>query len=695
MPLRPCLRVFIAALLALSVQASADSPAITQTSPNLRYYYPLAPRRDPEVIDADVCVYGGTSGGITAAIQAARMGRKAVLIEFGTHIGGLTTGGLSATDGGTAAGGIAREFYGRVGQTGFKPAVAEAAYRDMLNAAAVPVYTEHRLLSVKKEGGRLLELRCENGATFRAKMFIDCTYEGDLMAAAGVSYHVGRESNSEYGETLNGVHAPGAHNFTLPVDPYVIEGDPKSGLLWGITGEGTAEAGSGDRLAQAYNFRMFLARGGLAFPKPDHYDPQKYELLLRFVLLGGGTGFIPHAGDNNNNGGFSTDNIGRSYDWPDGPSRGEPTTPKDATYFKTLYEIREKIYRDHVDYQQGYVYFLAHDPRIPEAVRSGIAPWGLTPDSFQETGGWPHALYVREGRRMVGDYVMTEHHCRHQITADDSIGLGQYNMDSHNCQRVVVKDPKTGRAIVKNEGDVQVGIPGPYPVAYRAIVPKEAECANLLVPVCLSSTHIAFGSIRMEPVFMVLGQSAATAACLAMDANIPVQKVEYAKLKERLLADRQILAWTGPVSSPGVDPATLPGIVLDDVKAELTGEWAHGSIAGHIGPGYIHDGNANKGKMSARFTATLKTAGDYEVRFAYTANPNRAANVPVTVSGFAGGPRTVIVNEKLTPPLDKHFASLGTYHFDAGAKAAMEISNTGTEGHVIVDAAQWLPVDAK
>lgn len=689
----------LAFCLAMARVGRADDAPLT--SPNLRYYYPITPGEHPQTIDCDVCVYGGTSGGVTAAIQAARMGKKTVLLEFGTHIGGLTTGGLSATDGGSAAGGIAREFYNTVGQSGFKPAVAEQAFRDMLKTAGVGVYTEHRLIAVKKDGNRLTEVRCDNGDVFRGKMFVDTTYEGDLMAAAGVTYHVGREANSAYGETLDGVQKPGAHNFDKPVDPYVIPGDPRSGVLWGIQGQGLAPVGTGDNLVQAYNFRMYLEKDGLPFPKPREYDPKKYELLLRYIQAGGGPGVYPHKGDNNNQGGFSTDNIGRSYDWPDGTARGDLAVKKDEAYFKALYALREKIYQDHVDYQQGLVYFVAHDPRVPQAIRDKLAPWGLTKDSFKETGGFPHALYVREGRRMISDYVMTEHNCRHQTKADDSVGLAQYNMDSHNCQRVVLKDPKTGNVIVKNEGDVQVGVPGPYPVAYRAMVPKEAECANLLVPVCLSSTHIAFGSIRMEPVFMVLSQSAATAGCLALDAGVPVQKVDYAKLRERLLADKQMLDWTGKLRTTrpsargsGVDPSKLPGIALDDAQAELTGEWLTGSGAGRIGPGYHHDGNTDKGKCSAKFTAPIKEAGAYEVRFAYTPNGNRATNVPVTVSGATEDKKTTKVNEKIEPPVEGRWVSLGVFHFAAGSTATVAISNAGTDGFVVIDGVQLVPSPA-
>jgi len=512
----------------------------------LKYYYPLPAVNPPRVIEADVCVYGGTPGGVMAAIQAARMGKKAVLVEFGKHIGGLTSGGLSATDGGKSAGGISLEFYKAVGRAGFHPAAAEAQFRKMLTEAQVTTFLEHRLIQAKTEAGRIVEIKMENGNRFRAKIFIDATYEGDLLAVAGVSYHVGREANSVYNETHNGVsffRKPGGNQFRKPVDPYIVPGDSKSGLLPRISQEPLGAKGDGDGRLQAYNFRMFFEKDGLPFPKPAGYDPSQYALLLRYMAAGGPCGINIHPGDVNNDDGFSTDNIGANYDWPDGPGR-EVTKPVpvqrhvnlDQTgYLTKLYQLREKIYQEHITYQQGLCYFVANDPQVPEDVRGKMKAYGLTRKDFVETGGWPHQLYIREGRRMVSDYVMTEANCIGQEVPNDSIGLAEYTMDSHNVRRLVVN----GKAA--NEGDVQKGTPHPYPVSYRAIVPKANECINLLVPVVLSSSHIAYGSIRMEPVFMVLGQSAGTAAVMAIDNNRPVQKVDYQALRTRLLADKQCL----------------------------------------------------------------------------------------------------------------------------------------------------------
>lgn len=505
---------------------AGDLPDV-EGAPGLRYWYPLPPANPPKLVEADLIVYGASPAGVTAAIQIQRMGKKAVIAEFGKHVGGLTAGGLSATDVGNRAAiaGMADEFYAKVGMMrGFKPSAAEKAFRAMLTEAGVEILFEQRLMSVKKDGNRIVELVMENGNTFRGKIFLDASYEGDLMAMAKVSYTFGREANAQYGETINGVQFHKGHNFTAPVDPYVIEGDSKSGLLPLISTATPRKSGEGDTLLQAYNFRMFLtdAADRIPFPKPKNYDPKKYALLARYLKANPKAPVQLHNGDCNNEGAFSTDHIGANYGWPDGD-----------------YATREKIFQDHVNYQQGFMYFIGHDDSVPENIRAAVNKKGLTKGEFEESGNWPHQLYIREGRRMISDFVMTENVCMSKVLVSDSIGLGSYNMDSHNCERIVV-DGK-----VRNEGDVQIGPPRPYPISYRSIVPKEPECANLFVPVALSCTHIAYGSIRMEPVFMVLGQSAGTAAAMAIDENISVQKVDYAKLKERLIADKQKLAWTG------------------------------------------------------------------------------------------------------------------------------------------------------
>lgn len=641
-------------------------------SPSLRHYYPVPKAEPGKTIETDVCVYGGTPGGVMTAIQARRMGKSAVLVVFRKHVGGMTSGGLSAVDlgRGDSIAGIALEFLNRVGQKrGFRPSKAEETFRAMLDEAKVPVYYEHRLESVKKVGNKIASITMENGNTFVAKIFADATYEGDLFAKAGVSFHVGREANSVYQETLNGVQFKNEHNFVFPVDPYKIAGDSKSGLLWGISSADPGKTGDGDKKLQAYNFRMFLTNAAdrLPFPKPANYDRSKYELLLRYIKMKPPIPLQLHNGDSNNQGGFSTDHIGANYAWPEGD-----------------YATREKIFQDHVNYQQGLMWFWANDPEVPADFQKRVRDFGLTPGEFPETAGWPHEIYVREGRRMISDYVMTEQNCRSQRTVEDSVGLASYNMDSHNCQRVVID----GR--VRNEGDVQVGCPKPYPVSYKSIVPKESECANLFVPVCLSSSHIAYGSIRMEPVFMILGQASGTAAVMAIDDGVAVQKVPYAKLKEKLLADKQMLEWTGPGASSStqfsIDPKKLEGIVIDNAQAKLVGRWLQSSTVGpYVGTEYLHDDNKDQGKNSVTFTPNLPVAGVYDVLVIYSPNPNRASNVPVDVVS-AEGKKTVTMNQKRGGDWTKIF----TGRFDAGENGSVTIRTDGANGHVIADAVRFV-----
>ncbi|HEX2474358.1 MAG TPA: FAD-dependent oxidoreductase [Lacipirellulaceae bacterium] len=514
----------------------------------------------------DVVVYGGTSAGIIAAIQAKQMGKKVALIEPSNHLGGLTTGGLGATDIGNkqVIGGLARDFYRRIRSHyesddawvhesrdeynarnprynprddtmwTFEPHVATRLYEAMLEEAGIEPLINERLDrgdGVKKNGSRIESITMESGRPFAARVFIDATYEGDLMEAAGVEYHVGREANDVYGETLNGVQPKQNvknHRFTHRVDPFVKPGDPTSGLLTGIQVKELPPDGTGDRCVQAYCYRLCTTDAGAnrrPWPKPADYDESRYELLLRNFEAGDTRApwnpvWMPNRKtDTNNNHAFSTDYIGGSFDYPDAD-----------------YKTREAIIADHVSYQQGLMWTLANHQRVPKKVRDEFQRLGLAADEFVDNDNWPTQLYVREARRLIGSYVMTEHNCRGSEVVEDPVGMGAYGMDSHNCQRYVTPD---GR--VENEGDVQVHGFEPYPISYRSIVPKEEQCDNLLVPVCVSSSHIAYGSIRMEPVFMILGQSAATAAAIAIDQNITVQAVPYSDLQARLLSEGQIL----------------------------------------------------------------------------------------------------------------------------------------------------------
>ncbi len=539
----------------------------------------------------DVVVYGGTSAGIASAIQSSRMGKSVVLVEPGKRLGGLTTGGLGQTDIGNkhVVGGISREFYQNIckyyqipenwkwqersdyvdeGQTRtekdedamwtFEPSAALKVYHQMLSHEKVDIVYGERLnreSGVIKEGGKIISVEMENGTRYFGKMFIDATYEGDLMAAAKVSYSVGRESNNEYGETLNGIQTNRInrtlkwtlsrnahnHNFIDAVDPYVVKGDPSSGLLpYIVEGGKPGIDGQGDKGIQAYCFRMTLTdhpENRIPFKKPDNYKEINYELLFRNYeaaigpikeMYTYGDKLVPWINspmpnrktDTNNQKGFSTDFIGQNYDYPE-----------------ASYEEREKIVQAHRNYQQGLMWTLAYHPRIPQKVRDAVSKWGTCKDEYEKgSNGWQEQLYIREARRMKSAYVMTQKNCERIEVVEDPVGMGAYGMDSHHVKRYV-----DANGFVQNEGNVEAHVPNPYPISFRSIIPKKDECENLVVPVCVSATHIAFGSIRMEPVFMVLGQSAATAACQAIDQRKAVQDIDYSLLKERLLKDKQVL----------------------------------------------------------------------------------------------------------------------------------------------------------
>lgn len=551
------------ALLWAGVSAGlADEPA------RPCYYRPIEPHSVAER-ECAVAVYGGTPAGVTAAIQAARMGQRTLLLCFNRHVGGMTSGGLTASDLGKkdSIGGLALEFYTRIGRmTGFRSSQAEAVFRQMLEEAGVTVLFERQLASVTMQGNRITAFAMTNGETIKADVFIDATYEGDLLAAAGVSYRVGREPRGSFDESLAGqwqkVSWQDTYQFCrLPISPYVVADDAASGLLPEISPDPPGTPGQGDYRVQAYNFRMRLSNqpDRVPFPKPAGYDPTRFALLARFLNFDPAVEWMLNYtarpltdgpvqmrnGDSNNAGSFSSDYVGGSHRWPDGthepgsfselppPRRGLPVP------LEKLYELREEIFQAHVQYQQGLLYFLANDPQVPRDLQERVRRFGLDAKEFQQTGHWPHQLYVREARRMVSAYIMTQADCESRRAAADSVGLASYPMDSHFCQRVVVEE--NGRPTVRNEGGFGKGCPKPYPVSYRAIVPRAEECANLLVPVCLSSSHVAYGSIRMEPVFMILGQSAGAAAALAITENQAVQAISYATLRELLTTHGQRL----------------------------------------------------------------------------------------------------------------------------------------------------------
>lgn len=677
----------------------------------------MCPRNISAQEQYDVVVYGGTSAAVTTAVQVKKMGKSVVIVSPDKHLGGLTSGGLGFTDSGNVGsiGGLSREFYHRVyleyqkpetwqwqkmseyGNQGqgtkamlhddqtmwiFEPHVAERVYDQWVAEYEIPVVRDawlDRENGVEKDGTRIVSITTLDGKTYRGKMFIDVTYEGDLMAAAGVGYHVGREPNSQYGENWNGnqygVFHHG-HYFKKPVDPYKTPGDPSSGLLKHVDDSSEGVNGEGDHRIQAYCFRMCLTRNPanrVPFPKPDNYNPEDYELLRRVFETGWRETFdkfdpIPNLKtDTNNHGPFSTDFIGMNYDYPE-----------------ASYERRREIIREHYNYQAGWFYYIANDPGVPDDVRNRMAQWGLAKDEFvdNEFPHWPHQLYIREARRMIGGYVMTELDCLGRKRAPRPVGMGSYTLDSHNVRRFVAES-----GYVQNEGDIGVHARQPYGIDYGSLLPKADECTNLLVPVCVSCTHIAFGSIRMEPVFMLLGQSAGTAAVMSIDDNVAVQQLDYEKLRERLLADGQRLESESTASY--IDPAKLDGLVIENDDATLRGNWpASTSREKFVGNDYLHDDNEAKGQKSAVYTFEIKQPDRYEVRVSYSQDGNRATNVPVAIR-HKSGETTAKVNQKNKPSVDGLFEPVGTFEFDG--QAVVTISNTGTNGHVIIDAVQVLP----
>lgn len=645
----------------------------------------------------DVCVYGGTSAGVMAAYAAKKAGKSVLLIEPGQHLGGLSAGGLGATDIGNkfAVTGLARDFYRRIGkhygkleQWTFEPHVAENLFKQYIREASVPVLMNHRLTGATVTGKVINHITVEDAASpsakknriIYAKQFIDCTYEGDLMAKVGVAYTVGREANSQYGETWNGVQLLDKHQFPDGVDPYVVPGKPESGLLYGVSNAKLASNGSGDRAIQACNYRMCLTdnpANRIPISRPADYDSTKYELLLRQIqrkepreLTWNLMHFVMMPNrktDINNCGGFSTDMIGANFDYAD------------ATYAR-----RAEIIRDHESYTKGLFYFISHDPRMPKHLRDEMLNWGYPKDEYADNEHFSHQLYIREARRMVGDYVMTQANCEGKAVVTDGIGMAAYTMDSHNCQRLVVN------GYVRNEGDVQVGGFPPYPVSYRSMVPERGSVQNLLVPVCLSATHIAYGSIRMEPVFMVLAQSAAVAACQAIDKGKAVQNIDVKKLQTQL-------------SQNPLMNGSLPEILIDNddtTRVQLTGAWQRETKGGKYGTSMLLD-DGKSGPKSVRFQLPNDRPGRYRV-YVYNPIPSGGGGNPGQYERQSGKANRVSVRlntgktvKKLTlnqQPQSNDWISLGEHQLTTGTTPYLELSNNGATGMVVADAVLFVPI---
>ncbi|NDW10775.1 FAD-dependent oxidoreductase [Dysgonomonas sp. 520] len=646
---------------------------------------------DKNVEEVDVCIYGGTSAGVIAAYTAKQAGKSVLLIEPGNHLGGMSSGGLGFTDIGNkyVVQGLARDFYRRLGshygkleQWIFEPSVAEAIFNDYVKRADVDVLYENRLLDVKKEGNRITEIIVENSKSpntstnkkIKAKVFIDCSYEGDLMAKANVSYIVGREDNKTYNETYNGSQLLNGHQFPDGIDPYKVKGDSTSGLIWGISDKAIQPNGTGDKKVQAYNYRVALtnrAENLVPITKPDNYDPARYELLVRlkekqpwnklydiFIWQ-----IMPNAKtDINNFGGFSTDMIGANWNYPE-----------------ASYEDRAKIVKEHEDYTKGLFYFLGNDERIPEHIRKEMQTWGYPKDEYTDNGNWSHQLYIRESRRMIGEKVMTQHHCQGKEIAEDAIAWAAYTMDSHNCDRHVVN------GMVKNEGNVEVGGFPPYPISYKSITPKKEEACNLLVPVCMSASHIAYGSIRMEPVFMVMAQSAAVAACHAIDNNTDVQNIDIKKLQE-------IIA-----NNPLADGSTPEILVDNDSKTSVTtvGNWSfnYDTYRGY-GSNFFVDDSKGKDPKSIKYTPNVVSESEYDIYIYFPKLENGSNKTAVTISdGKSIEEKTIFQSDvKVEGQTLGEWVKLGRYNLPEGKNAYVEISNKGADNVVAADAVLFLPV---
>lgn len=655
-------------------------------------YWGCAPEQ--EVEEYDVVIYGATSAGVIAAYTAKTMGKSVILIEPSHHLGGLTTGGLGYTDIGNkyAVTGLSRDFYRRLGdhygkfeQWIFEPSVAKATYQDYLDRAGIEVQYDHRIVDSRKEGGHIREVELERSSNpsratnikVSGRMFIDATYEGDLMARSGVSYAIGREANSQYNETYNGVQLMTGHQFPDGIDPYKTPGDPSSGLLWGISDDELEPDGTGDDKIQAYNYRICLTNdpdNRIEITEPDGYDPSMFDLLVRLFEAHPDKKrlndyFIwSHMPNNktdiNNRGGFSTDMIGMNHEYPEGD-----------------YDRRKEIIEDHITYTKSLLFFYKTDPRVPKEIQEAIQEWGYPKDEYVDNGHWSPQLYVREVRRMVGEYVMTEANCVGDEVVEDGVGMAAYTMDSHNIQRIVIE--KDGKEMVKNEGNVEIGGFGPYPISYRSIIPMTQDAKNLFVPVALSASHIAYGSIRMEPVFMVLAQSAAVAACMAIDNSQSVQEVDVVALQRELK------------ENPLADGSTAEILVDNDDERGVTlkGDWESQPRGGY-GPSFLVDTSKGAGEKSVRFTPEVKEAGQYDVYVYFSRTPNATSQTRVQVSdGKATQEITVKEDDiRVEGQTSGEWVHLGQYALDPNQETYVEITNRGADGVVVADAVLWVPV---
>lgn len=643
--------------------------------------------RQNKEVSADICIYGGTSAGVVAAYTAAKAGKKVLLVEPSGRLGGLSAGGLGMTDIGNkyVVTGLALDFYRKLGTHYgnfeswiFEPKVALQIFNNYIKDTKVEVLYNQHLVGVVKKDKSISEITVVNlenkkaqAIKIRAKAFIDCTYEGDLMAKAGVSYFVGREDNSVYNETLSGVQLLKQHQLPDGVDPYIEKGNPSSGLLWGISNEKLKPNGTGDKKVQAYNFRIALTNNPanlVEITKPNNYDPKRYELLIRQKEIQPWNGLkdvfiwslMPNQKtDINNRNGMSTDMIGANWDYPEAD-----------------YKKRKQIIKEHEDYTKGLLYFVGNDPRIPDFIRKEMKTWGYPKDEYLENGHWSPQLYIREARRMVSDVVMNQNHCQGREMVTDEIGYAAYTMDSHNCDRLVVN------GMVKNEGNVEVGGFPPFPISYRSIVPKRNEIDNLLVPVCLSASHIAFGSIRMEPVFMVLAQSAAVAATIAIDKKIAIQDVDVNEIKAELK------------TNPKADfrKPDIISQVAEGKDIEMIGDWKKVKAKGY-GEYYLVS-NSIENEVNVKFHFDSKAAkGKYKAYYYYPKGQQDAEEIQLEL--FNGTEKKLILlklkDVNIQGQTTSTWVEIGAFDFDFSTNPYLRVLTKEAKGDVIANAILLVP----
>jgi len=663
---------------------------------------------------ADVVVYGATPGGFCAALAAAREGAKVILLEPTGHVGGLSTGGLSHCDSNQmrreSLTGLFEEWHLRIVQDYvargrpapydprdktpgirwvFEPSVASRVTQAMLREAGVKVVTDCRLRNAEKTGARLKTLHTTQGA-FTARTFVDGTYEGDLMAAAGVAWTIGREGRAEHGESLAGKQ--------YPKRPLKVSGLDEAGRpLPLITGTDAGPDAAGDRHVMTFSFRLCLTRNPanlVPIPEPTRYDPARFELARRALKAGQtGIGFDLYPlpgnkidGNNSIHGQVSLGLVGGSDTWH----------AADETE-------RARIWEAHKQYTLEFLHFLRTDPAVPAKLRADYASLGLCKDEFVATDHFPPALYVRESRRLQGLYVLTQQDIIESPRKDDAVAVSSFPIDSHDCQRIARPDGS-----VINEGTIlpvrvpDTGVGYAYQVPYRTLLPKPEQCANLLVPVALGSTHVAMSSLRIEGAWMAIGQAAGVAAALSAQGDRPAQDLPYAELRARLLAQGQTLELPAPPARKKAAPGgsksvtTIADVLtLDDRDAELSGAWTRSAnFRPHVGDGYLHDERRSDGKSRAVFRFKGPADGDFELRVAYSAHETRTNRLPVTLGG-GGSEHRFTVDQTQPLPAGETYRTVKQVRLRQGVDYVLTVTNEDTDGFVILDAFQLAPVERK